>query len=231
MQNFYRNSESSAYTPRQSYTEPRICYDDDCSYPFGPACSECIFAFDLAQARKSNNHSKERIKGWIDETTADMEQVIDPSQNHIAGNNNKEEVHPTNISHLANASKYRSGEVFIKEDTTDLYTPNTTTYESPNAEERAANPSTPSSVQDKPPSNSLDDWLSELFSNTLERQLDDPSFIGGATDENKTLDFCPFCYKSLGDPRDQHLLRCQYAHEEQERMNSSIARAEKRTWK
>jgi hypothetical protein len=64
----------------------------------------------------------------------------------------------------------------------------------------------------------LDPWLSELFSNTLEAQLKGTHFIGGAEDENTTLDFCPICHAPLGDPEEQHLLRCQYAHEEQARM-------------
>lgn len=235
MQKFYRNSESTANTSRQSYIEPRICFDDDCSFPFGPACSECRFAFDLHQIRKAEKRSREGITGWIDEEVpTEMETNIDLSQNRLIGNNSKEDIRPSDSPHLTNASKHRSGEISDEDDNPNLSTPNTTKHESFESNEESTNrssasSSSPASVHDQPLPNSVDDWLSELFSKTLQGQLNGASFIGGATDENSTLDFCPFCSKSLGDPRDQHLLRCKYAHEEQERMEEFIARAEKRT--
>ncbi|RDL36575.1 uncharacterized protein BP5553_05927 [Venustampulla echinocandica] len=74
----------------------------------------------------------------------------------------------------------------------------------------------------------LDNWLTDIFNNTLEGHVNDEIFNGGANEENTTLDFCPLCYAPVGDPIDQHLLRCQYAHDEAERREESIMSTLKR---
>lgn len=69
----------------------------------------------------------------------------------------------------------------------------------------------------------LEKWLEEIFSQTLTAQLENKIFIGGAEDLNPENP-CPICFKPLGDERDQHFLRCKYAHEEFERQEESRRR-------
>lgn len=64
-------------------------------------------------------------------------------------------------------------------------------------------------------------WLDELYNYTLESQVEDKVFVGGA-EEHSPENPCPICSKPQGDPRFQHYLRCKYAHEEQARMESFI---------
>jgi hypothetical protein len=63
----------------------------------------------------------------------------------------------------------------------------------------------------------LDQWITDLFDRTLEGQLENRIFTGSA-DDNPTQELCPLCREPLGDPKYQHLLQCQYAYDERERM-------------
>ncbi|KAH6679490.1 hypothetical protein B0J14DRAFT_686580 [Halenospora varia] len=70
----------------------------------------------------------------------------------------------------------------------------------------------------------LDNYVSDVFDHTLNGQVNGPNFNGGADAVNTRTDLCPLCYKPLGDPRDQHLLRCTYAHEEKVREEQAVKR-------
>jgi hypothetical protein len=249
MQNFHRNSESTADTSRQSYTEPRICSNDDCSFPFGPACAECSLAFDLHQMRRTKLRSPDRTLEWIHGESAETKEVMDSSQIFVVGSDGEEDTTEGQgwTPQLSNASSARFGGVSTcsTEDENDQTSLLSTRTSSNSTAILTPTPQEPSNIGDADDSSSchcslasstdhqlpvsLDDWLSDLFANTLEAQLKGTHFIGGAEDENSTLKFCSICYGPLGDPSDQHLLKCQYAHEEQKRMEEFIARAEKRT--
>ena len=76
-------------------------------------------------------------------------------------------------------------------------------------------------------------WLSELFLNTLDGQLQNKIFIGGADFENPVATDCPHCYITLDDDqfRHLHLLNCEFAHkeaEEMEKLRIGRERAERR---
>lgn len=60
----------------------------------------------------------------------------------------------------------------------------------------------------------LEPWLLDLFDRTLEGQMEETTFVGGAEDGPFEV-LCSLCRSSVGD---QHVVRCQYAHDEQERM-------------
>jgi hypothetical protein len=61
----------------------------------------------------------------------------------------------------------------------------------------------------------LEPWVSDIFDRTLEGQMEDTIFTGGAEDDQT---ICPLCRNPIGDPKYQHLLQCQFAQDEQERM-------------
>ncbi len=63
----------------------------------------------------------------------------------------------------------------------------------------------------------LESWLSDLFDRTLNAQMEETTFVGGAEDE-PFEELCSLCRSPVGDPIYQHVVRCQYAHDEQERM-------------
>jgi len=71
-----------------------------------------------------------------------------------------------------------------------------------------------------PDSGRVGRWLSELFSNTLDGQLQNKYFIGGADFENPVATDCTHCYITLDDDqfRHLHLLNCEFAHKEAEEM-------------
>jgi hypothetical protein len=66
---------------------------------------------------------------------------------------------------------------------------------------------------------SLESWISDLFDRTLQGQMDNSIFFGGAEDAPTDV-LCLLCREPLGDfdATYQHMLQCQYAHDERERM-------------
>ncbi|KAG4416494.1 hypothetical protein IFR04_010350 [Cadophora malorum] len=64
----------------------------------------------------------------------------------------------------------------------------------------------------------LSPWLNTVFDHTLKGQLENCHFAGGAdVEQDPDVDNCELCGRPLGDPTDQHSLKCKYAHEELER--------------
>jgi len=201
--------------------------------------------------KETRVRSQDRVVEWI--LRAGTREVIDSSQTFAGGSDSEEAIteRQDRTPYQSNTSSARVGEVFTcstREDKNGLAsllssksapitavspTPAPNSYEPLDAEEADDAPASgfylSTSSTDHLPLESLDEWLSELFSNTLQDQLKGTHFIGGAEIENSTLDFCPICYGPLGAPRDQHLLQCQYAHDEQVRMEKFIAHIEKRT--
>jgi hypothetical protein len=75
-----------------------------------------------------------------------------------------------------------------------------------------------SGISSGPATNSrVDTWLDGIFVSTLSSQVRNSIFIGGAGDTFSEGDKCPLCGGEVGDIRDQHLLRCKFAHEERDR--------------
>jgi hypothetical protein len=72
--------------------------------------------------------------------------------------------------------------------------------------------------------NQFEPWFAELFSNNLEQALQGEIFVGGADERHLvTEEHCPLCRVPLR-PNDPHLLQCQYAHDEQGRLEKSLSR-------
>lgn len=63
----------------------------------------------------------------------------------------------------------------------------------------------------------LESWLADLFARTLDCQMEETTFVGGAEDAPFEV-LSSLCRSPVGDPIYQHVVRCQYAHDEQERM-------------
>jgi len=84
------------------------------------------------------------------------------------------------------------------------------------------------------PSGFVAKWLEDVFVLDLAAKLRDRLFTGGADEvddgvgdgevENRDPP-CPFCNRSIGDETEQHVLKCKYAHEEQEALECSGIKA------
>lgn len=74
----------------------------------------------------------------------------------------------------------------------------------------------------------LDDWLEDNFVQDLAAKIQGRNFVGGAdeVDVIPTSVPCSYCNKPIGDERDQHVLKCENAHEEQERLDWMLRRGE-----
>ncbi|KAG4432362.1 hypothetical protein IFR05_012160 [Cadophora sp. M221] len=82
--------------------------------------------------------------------------------------------------------------------------------------------SSTASLADAPESQLLSPWLDAIFDNTLQGQMDEVHFTGGADVEKEPYEeTCLICGKPLGEATDQHYLKCKYAHEEIERWGTS----------
>ena len=74
----------------------------------------------------------------------------------------------------------------------------------------------------------LDNWLEDVFVQELAAKIQSRIFVGGA-DEAADVSMptpCPYCNRPVGDETDQHILKCKYAHEEQERLDWMMRRNE-----
>lgn len=72
----------------------------------------------------------------------------------------------------------------------------------------------------------LDNWLEDVFVQELAAKIQSRIFVGGA-DEAADVSMptpCPYCNRAVGDETDQHVLKCKYAHEEQERLDWTMRR-------
>lgn len=70
-------SLTSSQQDEENEREPRMCFDPDCSYPFGPACAECRLEFEEKEKRKEARSSPNRWK-WEDDESAKAEEQERP---------------------------------------------------------------------------------------------------------------------------------------------------------
>jgi hypothetical protein len=54
----------STATSQSFDTEPLVCFDTDCSFPFGPACQSCKFAIHTHEMKRTKIPSSERKIEW-----------------------------------------------------------------------------------------------------------------------------------------------------------------------
>ncbi|KAE8453461.1 hypothetical protein EG329_010322 [Mollisiaceae sp. DMI_Dod_QoI] len=226
-------------TSQNSLQEPMICSDEFCTYPFGPACESCSLALDMREQRRQHLDSEDGSNEWIEDLNTENPNIDAAEQFFFDGTSNKstiatkdkEEHYVINADYNLDADSdledsdnqsiktvipYRSNDDLAEIPRSPLSTCSETTSFSHSSQ---------FSIQTSL-STSLDSWLSTLFDHTLAGQASAVVFVGGADKQDPTEDDCPLCFKPIGDPRDQHLLRCKYAHEEKGRMDWLMRRGE-----
>ncbi|TAQ89332.1 hypothetical protein B7494_g2342 [Chlorociboria aeruginascens] len=194
-----------------SDSEPLVCSDPDWTYPLGTGCKSCDFHFHIQQL-ENPTRDLEGVQRWVDDLAEQAQTADLAGQEFVGGARDQDVKGETPGEQDSQIQKSRNR---CSDDTTTLDT-------------GSGEPLSP------PDLTNVDKWLSGIFSATLEDQMQDTIFVGGAEEatklpsrssmfstENssyKQSPECPTCFGPIGDPRDQHIVKCEYAHIEQERM-------------
>lgn len=214
-----RSSISQASLPETMM----CCLDEYCIYPFGSACESCALILkDRGEKKRqrstTENESNISIAGlhYPEPGLENVEQLSFGGPSNST--ENKEDLVIQDGHDAALDSGYhdpdsKSIETIIPYSASPLtqasgYPYTDTTFTTQNSQTSGAETSI---------SKSLEPWLSTLIDHTLAGHGSGNAFVGGAEEQDLTEDDCPLCFGPIGDPRDQHLLRCKYAHEERER--------------
>ncbi|KAF8864850.1 hypothetical protein BDZ45DRAFT_495001 [Acephala macrosclerotiorum] len=212
-----------------SVSEPMMpCFDPYCTYPFGATCESCKLELGSRQ-RRQQVEPEARSNAWIENLSAPKINIDVAEQTFFDGTSkrstvvteNKEQVREvceeyeklSELVYHASESETRSFETVAPYHFRGSLT-ETSGYP---LSSRTDTTSTSCCSNQTTLSTALDPWLSTLFDHTLAGHVSGVDFVGGADEQNPTEDLCSLCFNPIGDPRDQHLLRCQYAHEERER--------------
>jgi hypothetical protein len=214
-------------SPSEIY-EPIVCFDTNCTYPYGDMCKRCRFHLEVLQYNKGKIPAMERTIEWAEEPF--VQEYIPNYDGEIlmgGADDGDEDVRSNSESSpsVAEIDEYEGeqGEHCHSECEASL----SSQYLDPRASsflESSSSRTSSSTTQFEP-------WLAELFSNNLEQAVLGEIFIGGADERHLvTEEHCPLCRVSLR-PNDPHLLQCQYAHDEQERLEKSLSRQGQRQGK
>jgi len=223
-----------------SITEPRVCMDSHCTYPFGQACGECAIYHD-AQKRIASYcisdvatyyekeeevsvKSRQRLSRTLrtprsSSSTLRPTPIVDQSESTTPKKENKERAAPPL-------------EEYIGGPDTPMYPkhtlPRSKVMISSSTEGFHLSPSQKHSASSRSPHSSTNTnvgiWLDEIKTLRQESLRQNGVFVGGAEDHLPVENPCPVCSKPQGDPIYQHYLRCKYAHEEQQRMDWMLSR-------
>lgn len=186
-----------------------VCLNVDCSFPFGPGCCGCGVVNSSIRANRGS--SVEHVHGAYNRrsasTSEDRMEEISALRRSCTSNNLHQLIPRTKEIRLPKRPSLKSS---ISDPSDGV---NQITIHS----------NEPFSSMTAPVSARFDLWLDELFAQTLNAQLKEETFVGGAEDQNPRNP-CPICFQPQGDETNQHFLRCKYAHEERRRMEQSIWR-------
>jgi hypothetical protein len=235
-----------AETTEDTKPIPAPCSDGRCTYPFnGPPCSLCMFR--LATAQAEANRSDERTSDWIDHVQSyiltkssqrftdgadeEDEVVREDSKNDEMAAEFDEYVHREELGEAEIARcQHEQAEEFQDDEYSDDGDDVQTEEDNDGEEEpplpvstdaassRASNVTSPSLVFTNQKA-----WLSGVWENTIGQQMEGSNFVGGAEEKDLTADDCPYCRQPLGDPNDQHLLKCRYAYEERQAFEKMVS--------
>lgn len=179
--------------------------------PFGPGCCGVYSAPRLIIDTSVGQHWNRRKKQISVDNVQQKINVANCATADAESNiSNRKTFHPTTDSDLLPTLEHTLHQ--LEEGVLRIIGPSPTSN-SPSSSE--------SSAYDRPLRPRLDNWLDEIFSQTLHAQVQEETFVGGAKDQNPRNP-CPVCFQPLGDERGQHLLHCKYVHEELGRMEKSV---------
>jgi hypothetical protein len=233
-------------------SQPRICFDEYCTFPMGDICSACRLNRAIRKKTVSKTAKLQQAKEWVEEINVqkfvtnysgevflggatDRDAFIEEKKPHCIVEIEEGQGEANEYDGLDEEDSYYDSDetvhqnLLIEEDRPDLsdLVPKSFTSvwdTSPNRSSTVAGTPSPSEISSKLSVQSdlsafLEPWLSDLFDRTLDGQMEETTFIRGA-EEDSFEALCSVCRSPVGDPIYQHVVYCQYAHDEQERMEA-----------
>jgi hypothetical protein len=231
-------------------SQPRICFDEYCTFPMGNMCKACRLDRVVRKKRVRKHSRVQRAREWVHEINVQKYITNYSGEVFLGGAVDRDELeendgHDGGLDSDESEAEYEEVQSYGSEEEDDCY--DSDEIIQANEAEQEKHPGLcdliPKSfgsdwdTHPKPSSNSertssltivssrlsirsdlsahLELWVSDIFDRTLEGQMEDTIFIGGAEDDRI---LCPLCQNPIGDPKYQHLLQCQFALDEQERM-------------
>ena len=233
---------SSAYTID---SQPRCCFDINCTFPMGPMCTEC--ALDRAERVQRMSKRESYQRRWSSSTeyngelfvtsTPHLDELEERTEEDISSETEGEETdneigHETSPLPLTAIPGSFVSEPDVGHESSSSSRPNSASTQASSGLSRISSVS-PANVSliavssnDSTRSDSsthIEPWTSDIYDRTREVQMEDKVFFGGAK-EDPRQEICPLCKNPVGDPTFQHVLRCQFAHDERERLGAALFR-------
>ncbi|PMD35317.1 hypothetical protein L207DRAFT_587627 [Hyaloscypha variabilis F] len=235
--------------------QPRIYFDEYCTFPMGDMCKACKAERAARKKRVSRSDRGQLVEEWVEEINVQKYITNYSGQEFVGGADDRDAIEDEDTQE-GNADPDREEEEYADEgdddggsDETELptdlaennrpdfsglvpvsFTSEWNTRPNPSSTLEGTSSSTEvASIHsdDSDRDTRLESWVSDIFGRTLDGQMEDTVFIGGA-EEDLFQVLCPLCRNPVGDPRDQHLIQCQFAHDEQERMEASLRKPRNR---
>jgi hypothetical protein len=234
-------------------SQPRICFDEYCTFPMGNMCNACRLDRAVRKKRASKtvrvqqakdsveeinvqkyitNYSGEVFLGGADdrdelEEEDEQQEDLDSDEGEGErkenyGSEEEEDYHYESDETVHHNELDKDDSPVLSAVVPKLFASHWETGSNPSSVSERTFPSTVVSSRLSVQSNlstHLEPWISDLFDRTLEGQMEETIFVGGAEDDPSEV-ICPLCRNSVGDSKYQHLIHCQYAHDEQERMEA-----------
>ena len=207
-------------THESTDTEPRVCFDINCTFPYGDICQRCNFDIEIKKIKRPSTSSRTRVSVWLEE-------VLEETKDHLTMTPD-DQADPVSVYGTDEERNELIDMKAVKHDDRSL------AYELDKADgysgqqEKCPNghvegPPIPSPQSQYGFSGRFEEWLAEVCDHTFHNQLEDDIF----NDEEDSCYRdapCPLCSAPQGNTSDQHLLQCIYAHEEQIRLRDSQER-------
>ncbi|PMD54564.1 uncharacterized protein K444DRAFT_634285 [Hyaloscypha bicolor E] len=231
-------------------SQPRICFDEYCTFPMGNMCKACRLDRVVRKKRVRKHSRVQRAREWVHEINVQKYITNYSGEVFLGGAVDRDELeendgHNGGLDSDGGEAEYEEVQSYGSDEEDDCYDSDEIIQANEAEQEKHPGlcdliPKSFGSDWDTHPklsSNSertssltivssrlsirsdlsahLELWVSDIFDRTLEGQMKDTIFIGGAEDDRI---LCPLCRNPIGDPKYQHLLQCQFAQDEQERM-------------
>ncbi|KAB8294211.1 hypothetical protein EYC80_009645 [Monilinia laxa] len=214
--------------------EPIICFNTDCNYPFGSACHSCAFEFELravAKARAMERDSEKEFK--LNEEPAQGAALLQSRAESLCDRHDISQRVADIVEDLQaifaftpSKPKYPNKLTWKNLQTQDL----TPASLKPGEMLKLGSGCGGGHVDNHIDVATLEFWLNEILENSLDGPSIGSSFIGGADEHDLKEEECAYCGLPMGEGvwKDLHLMKCKYAHEEAEKLESARAQWMKR---
>jgi hypothetical protein len=196
-------------SPSEIY-EPIVCFDTDCTYPYGDMCKTCRFNLEVLQQKKGKIPVMERTSEWAEGPFVQEHIPNYDGQILMGGADAGDEDVRSNSESSPSVAERDDEEVVVKSSLDSLTSvAEIDEYESEQGEHcHSEQEGSSSQYLDSRASSFLDSfssrasssttqfepWLSELFSNNLEQSAQKEIFVGGADERHLVPEeHCPLC--------------------------------------